>query len=393
MVSIVPNQNNHCFQLIVRKCRCFSFITNYGNQTQTISSYGRTLQLCFAGHSSPCSRVIHRHELRRNFVRLKLPSINQDIRVTIMIELYCDEPFRFLPSNADYEDLRETFIANCILNGFLTCTAIMLNIVTICAIRKTLTLPKTLKTLLTSLAISDLSIGLLGHPTYISFLGSWFERSDPSCNAYRWLSMSGYLFSLASFLGVLAVSLDRFLALHLHLRYQELVTHKRVVTVVILIWVLSAFVSLMILWASLNTISLIILVTGICGFIVTIVVYIRIYLIVRRHKNQIQSLQGFEISQSFERTKFTCILKSTVGVFYVYLVFLASYLPYTVCLILMGINGSNIALKKAALFSMTLIFLNSSLNPVIYCWKMRHIRHAIVDMLRNMSWARIRASH
>ena len=310
-----------------------------------------------------------------------------------MIESYCNEPFRFLPSNADYEDLRETFIVNCILNGFLTCTAIMLNVVTICAIRKTLTLPKTLKTLLTSLAISDFSIGLLGHPTYISFLGSWFERSDPSCNAYRWLSMSGYLFSLASFLGVLAVSVDRFLALHLHLRYQELVTYKRVVTVVISIWVLSAFVSLMILWASLNTISLIISVTGICGFIVTIVVYIRIYLIVRRHKNQIQSLQGFEISQSFERTKFTCILKSTVGVFYVYLVFLASYLPYAVCLILMGINGSNIALKKVALFSMTLIFLNSSLNPVIYCWKMRHIRHAIVDMLRNMSWARIRASH
>ena len=98
---------------------------------------------------------------------------------------------------------------------------------------------------------------------------------------------------------------------------------------------------------SLNTISLIILVTGICGFIVTIVVYIRIYLIVRRHKNQIQSLQGFEISQSFERTKFTCILKSTVGVFYVYLVFLASYLPYAVCLILMGINGSIIAPKKS----------------------------------------------
>ena len=264
-----------------------------------------------------------------------------------MIESYCNEPLRFLPSNADYEDLRETFIVNCILNGFLTCTAIMLNVVTICSIRKTLTLPKTLKALLTSLAISDFSIGLLGHPTYISFLGSWFERSDPSCNAYRWLSMSGYLFSLASFLGVLAVSLDRFLALHLHLRYQELVTHKRVVTVVISIWVLSAFVSLMILWASLNTISLIISVTGICGFIVTIVVYIRIYLIVRRHKNQIQSLQGFEISQSFERTKFACILKSTVGVFYVYLVFLASYLPYAVCLILMGINGSNIAPKKS----------------------------------------------
>ena len=48
-------------------------------------------------------------------------------------------------------------------------------------------------------------------------------------------------FCLASFLGVVApaVSVDRFLAIHLHLRYQELVTHKRVVAVVISIWLLS----------------------------------------------------------------------------------------------------------------------------------------------------------
>ena len=47
------------------------------------------------------------------------------------------------------------------------------------------------------------------------------------------LNISGYLFSTASFLGVVAVSVDRFLAVHLHLRYQELVTHKLVVVVVI----------------------------------------------------------------------------------------------------------------------------------------------------------------
>ncbi|KAL9956436.1 hypothetical protein ACROYT_G037911 [Oculina patagonica] len=46
----------------------------------------------------------------------------------------------------------------------------------------------------------------------------------------------GNLFASASFFGVVAVSVDRSLAIHLHLRYQELVTHKRVVAVVILIW-------------------------------------------------------------------------------------------------------------------------------------------------------------
>ena len=55
----------------------------------------------------------------------------------------------------------------------------------------------------------------------------------------------GLTFSQASFLSVFAVSVDRFLAVHLHLRYQELVTHKRVVVVVIATWILSASNSLL----------------------------------------------------------------------------------------------------------------------------------------------------
>ena len=32
----------------------------------------------------------------------------------------------------------------------------------------------------------------------------------------------------------------------------------------------------------------------------------------------------------------------------------------------------------------TLIFLNSSLNPVIYCWRMTQIRRAIIDVVWNL---------
>ena len=46
--------------------------------------------------------------------------------------------------------------------------------------------------------------------------------------------------------GVAAVTVDRFLAIHLHLRYQELVTHKRVVAVVI--WLLHLFASFLSFW-------------------------------------------------------------------------------------------------------------------------------------------------
>jgi len=124
----------------------------------------------------------------------------------------------------------------------------MLKIETIHAIRKTSSLPKTLKTLLLSLAVSDVSVGLLGQPLYISLLGMWLQQNDPGCNRYTGFVIISMLFSLASFFGVVAVRVDRFLAIHLHLRYQELVTHERVVSVVIFIWVLSVFLFLMILW-------------------------------------------------------------------------------------------------------------------------------------------------
>ena len=58
------------------------------------------------------------------------------------------------------------------------------------------------------------------------------------------------LFTRVSFFCAVAVSVDRFLAIHLHLRYQELVTHKRVVAVVIPNWALSVFLPLRVLWIS-----------------------------------------------------------------------------------------------------------------------------------------------
>ena len=61
-------------------------------------------------------------------------------------------------------------VVNCVFNAFLCLTTIVLNIITIQAIRKTSSLPKTLKTLLLSLAVSDLGVGLLVQPLYVAIL-------------------------------------------------------------------------------------------------------------------------------------------------------------------------------------------------------------------------------
>ena len=161
----------------------------------------------------------------------------------------------YWPRDSNVEDLYSTSIANCAFNSFLAYTAIMLNIVTMHGIRKTSSIPKTLKTLLLSLAVSDVSIGLLVQPYYTSLLIKWSQLIFPNCSTYKTFFFVSNLFCIASFF--VAVSVDRFLAIHLHLRYQELVTHKRVVAVVISIWLLSAFLPFLTLSIPLNINNLI----------------------------------------------------------------------------------------------------------------------------------------
>ena len=159
----------------------------------------------------------------------------------MMNESFCAGLLQSRLAHSDLRELRTTFIVNCVFNNFSNYTTIMFNIVTLYAMRKTSSLPRTLKTLLLSLAVSDVGVGLFVQPFYTFSLSKWLQLDNPSCNAYRAWNISCLLFSSASFLGVVAVSVDRFLAVHLHLRYQELVTHKRIVIVVTSQWVSSVF--------------------------------------------------------------------------------------------------------------------------------------------------------
>jgi len=203
----------------------------------------------------------------------------------------CEHLLEFMPKVTEFTDLRSAYIANCVFNTFLSYTAIMLNIVTIHAITKVSSLSKTLETLLLSLAVSDLGVGLLGQPVYTSVLIKLLQKQNLDCHTYLAYAFIIDVFLLASVLGVLAISVDRFLAIHFHLRYQELVTHKRVVAVVISIWLLSVSLPLTLRWISIKIYLLIRLFLVVIGILLTSVVYIKVYLVARCHKNQIQPLQ------------------------------------------------------------------------------------------------------
>ena len=200
---------------------------------------------------------------------------------------------------------------------------------------------------------------------------------------WRIHSFTSSSLAYASFFGVVALAADRFLAVYLHLRYQELVTHKRVVAVVISIWTISAILMLLMIWIPSN--AIIFVPVDSVFYLTTAFFYFKIYLAVRHHGNQIHVLQA-QLAQNNEgdMTNAARERKAAVGTFYVYLVFLICYLPITCFWIIHGSAGPSTMLSQFGFCTNTLMFLNSSLNPLIYSWKMRHVRHAVMEILRNI---------
>ena len=291
------------------------------------------------------------------------------------------------------EGLYSTLVTNCIFNVFLLYTAIALNIITIQALRKTSSLPRTLKTLLLSLAASDLAVGLLAHPVFAAHLIIQIQQNT-SDNAYGtvfiiFLVFQNDLFACASFFSVVAITVDRFLAIYLHLRYQELVTHKRVIAVVISIWVISAFLSLVFPAAHLEWIpkkvpEIMFAARDAVCFITTGFLHYKIYSSVRHHTGHIQALQVQDEAQNREMKNAVRLRKTALATFYIYFLFLACYVPMF-CVNLAELFCDETALiQHLRCYVFTLMLSNSSLNPLIYSLKMRHIRHAVINILRSV---------
>ena len=117
-----------------------------------------------------------------------------------------------------------SYISNCVFNVFLSYTAVMLNSVTIHAINKTSSLPKPVKALLLCMAVSDLGVGLIVQPLYVGLLVIDLKQNPKNNLTFNSMlkafQFAVNLFCFASFFSMTALSLDRFLTIHLHLRYQ-----------------------------------------------------------------------------------------------------------------------------------------------------------------------------
>ena len=275
----------------------------------------------------------------------------------------------------------------CILNANFSYTATILNIVTIYAIMKTSSLSRNFKTLLLSLAVSDLGVGLLAQPMYVAFLAmdsTQKNETNDIYNAFFYIAfITATLFFFASLFGVTVLCAERFLAIHLHLRYQELVTHKRVAAVVTSIWAFSALISLIGLFISEKiTFMIFAIIMSIC-IITATSLSVKLLLTLRRHINQIQVPQ---VAPSDQGEIVLTKRKSAMASVFVYLIVIVCYLPHICSLFITAtISETRIDVEHLSLnYTLTLSFLNSTLNPLIYCWKMTQIRNTIMNKLRDV---------
>ena len=278
-----------------------------------------------------------------------------------------------------------------VFNVVLCYTAVTLNSVTIYALRKTPSVPMPLKVLLPSLAVSDLGVGIVCHPLYIARLALDLEQSNTASPTFYWVYVFVMnVFTYATFFGVLSLSVDRFLALRIHLKYQQLVTQKRVMTVVISSWIFSGAIFVL-FWPKIPAhiaYLVFVIIVGTC-FVVSGILNCYIYALVRRHANQIQSIQvhGNAQENAPDVANSRRMRKSVFTTIYVYLLFLLCYLPNISVLWFIGSSPSLVA-KVVKSYTFTFLLLNSSLNPLIYCWKMRDIRQTIRNMMQNAFAAR-----
>lgn len=274
----------------------------------------------------------------------------------------------------------------CVLNLTFSVVSAVGNLLVIRALWKASSIPTTLKNLFLSLAVSDLAVGLIPQLMLGVNIAVILQREAIDTSIFDDFCpkiLTAYLFFLfflasVSFLTVTAIAVDRFLAISLHLRYQEIVTFKRVVITLLGLWLTSAFGALIFITIPEHNLTMVVIVE-IYGLCVASLVYIRIYRVVRHHQNQILTQCQLHNDHAMEvlRQK-----KSTINALFVYLVFIACYVPNLCSAILMLVDVSRIsfvAINQATVFP---VLLNSSLNPLLYCWRYREVRQIVKSTVK-----------
>jgi len=279
------------------------------------------------------------------------------------------------------EENQLVYISNvmtCIFNAFFALPAIVGNVLVVIAIWRTQLKRSPSNILLSTLAFADLQVGLTVQTSFVCFKMAEIFRADKlSCYARFVNIVFGYSITAVSLLTLTAIAIERFLALRLHLRYKEVITKRRILTAACCFWVMGlAATSLYFIHRS--VFGAIVIITELVSILVTSVAYLKIYKIVRRHAREIESQRRVSVDpnaqiglnmKKYQRSTFTMVI--------VFMSSFVCYVPYSGVMVAKLKYGFTANVKIAIDIFSTLVCINSSLNPFIYCWRMKEVRQAV----------------
>ena len=279
--------------------------------------------------------------------------------------------------NEDNSNPETIIIVNCVLNAPLMLISILGNALVLAAIIKTSSIRSTPHMImLCSLAVSDLLVGVIAQPIYIA------EQLTKDGFVEHAARMMGLSLCGVSLWTITAITVDRFLALHYHMRYATLVTESRVKYTLTIIWSINFLLPGFGFWrkrvhnfvAATNTI--------IC-LLICMASFIRIYCFVRRHQLDIRAQQqAVQSSDAEKHLNVPRLKRSAMNTFAFFIVLIICYLPFHVILTLDGLSIKD--WQSEWEFAITGVFMNSSINPLLYCWRLRELRTAVVKTARQM---------
>ena len=106
--------------------------------------------------------------------------------------------------------------------------------------------------------------------------------------------------------------------------------------------------------------------------------YTKIFFILHHRQTQIQD----HVQQPNQTNQLNIgrYKKAVSTAIWLQLTLVVCYLPYCV----EAASRPSSTAPSASIYTVTLIFLNSSFNPILYCWKIDEVRQAVKDTIRQV---------
>ena len=273
-----------------------------------------------------------------------------------------------------------TFIS--VLNSFLSVTAILGNALILIALHKDSSLHPPSKLLIRCLATTDLGVGLISGPLSVIY---WTSEVNEHWNICRFMlpasMLTGSILCSVSLLTMTAICVDSLLALLLRLRYRQVVTLKRTYVMVITVWIVSTVFTATGLQCWNITLWYWMIVIPLC-LVTSIFSYTKIFFTLRHHHNQVHHhVQQPNQTNQLNMTRYR---KAVTSAIWLQVTLVACYLPHGVVTALHARVQLSPSLLNAGIYTATIVFLNSSLNPILYCWKLDEVRQAVKNTIRQV---------